>query len=270
MELIEILGYISAFFIGLTLGLIGGGGSILAVPVLAYLFSVDEKIATAYSLFIVGSSALVGGIKKHFNGYVDWRTAIVFGVPSIIGVSIVRKYVVPILPDVLVIINNFEFTRRMGMFGLFAVLMFLAAFTMIREIKIKSKSSSNTPKYNYPLIIIEGIVVGALTGFIGAGGGFLIIPALVLMANIEIKIAIGTSLIIIAFKSLIGFFIGDANTLEIDWQFLLTFTGISFIGILIGNYASNFINGNNLKKGFGYFILILAIFIFYMEFFVNR
>jgi|TARA_B110000090_G_scaffold124069_1_gene137408 uncharacterized membrane protein YfcA len=268
MELIEILGYISAFFIGLTLGLIGGGGSILAVPVLAYLFSVDEKIATAYSLFIVGSSALVGGIKKHFNGYVDWRTAIVFGVPSIIGVSIVRKYVVPILPDVLVIINNFEFTRRMGMFGLFAVLMFLAAFTMIR--KIKSKSSSNTPKYNYPLIIIEGIVVGALTGFIGAGGGFLIIPALVLMANIEIKTAIGTSLIIIAFKSLIGFFIGDANTLEIDWQFLLTFTGISFIGILIGNYASNFINGNNLKKGFGYFILILAIFIFYMEFFVNR
>ena len=109
MEIIEIFGYISALIIGISLGLIGGGWSILAVPVLSYLFSVDEKIATAYSLFIVGSSALVGGIKKHFNGYVDWRTAIVFGVPSIIGVSIVRKYVVPILPDVLVIINNFEF-----------------------------------------------------------------------------------------------------------------------------------------------------------------
>jgi uncharacterized membrane protein YfcA len=270
MELIEIFGYISALFIGLSLGLIGGGGSILAVPTLAYLFSINEKVATAYSLFIVGAGALVGGIKKHFSGYVDWRTAIVFGIPSIIGVSIVRKYIIPILPDILFSINDFNFTRRMGMFGLFAVLMFLAAFSMIKEQETKLKSNLNSPKYNYPLIVIEGIVVGSLTGFIGAGGGFLIIPALVILANIEIKTAIGTSLIIIAFKSLIGFFVGDASTLEIDWQFLLTFTGISFIGIVIGSYASNFINGKVLKKGFGYFIFAMAIFIFYMEFFVKR
>lgn len=269
MELTIIFGYICALAIGLILGLIGGGGSILAVPVLAYLFNIDEKMATAYSLFIVGFSALVGGIKKHFDNYVDWRTAIVFGIPSIIGVSVVRKFIIPILPDVLFSIDDFDFTRRMGMFGLFALLMFFAAFAMLKERKISKKKEESETKYNYPLIFIEGVVVGILTGFIGAGGGFLIIPALVLLANIEVKTAIGTSLIIIALKSLIGFFIGDAFTMNINWQFLLTFTFISFIGILLGSYFSNFINGKKLKKGFGYFIFVMAIFIFYMEFFVK-
>ena len=130
MELLEIFGFISALIIGVSLGLIGGGGSILAVPILAYLFSLDEKVATAYSLFVVGASALVGGLKQHMKGYVDWRTAIVFGLPAIIGVTIVRYYVVPALPDVFFTVDGFEFTRRMGMFGLFAVLMIPAAFSV--------------------------------------------------------------------------------------------------------------------------------------------
>jgi len=269
MSIIEIFGYACALIIGISLGLIGGGGSILAVPVLAYLFMVNEKVATAYSLFIVGSSALVGGLKQHFKGYVDWRTAVVFGVPAIIGVTLVRHYVVPALPDILFTINEFEFTRRMGMFGLFAVLMIPAAFSMLKERKEKVNISESI-KYNYPLILIEGLIVGAITGFIGAGGGFLIIPALVILANVKMKVAVGTSLIIIAFKSLLGFFLGDALTMQIDWQFLAIFTGFSLIGIFIGSYLSNFIDGKKLKKGFGYFIFVMAIFIFYMEFYVKQ
>ncbi|GAA4809923.1 sulfite exporter TauE/SafE family protein [Litoribaculum gwangyangense] len=268
MEVIEIFGYISALIIGVSLGLIGGGGSILAVPVLAYLFSVNEKVATAYSLFIVGSSALLGGIKQHFKGLVDWRTSIVFGIPAIIGVTVVRHYVVPALPNILFSIGDFDFTRRMGMFGLFAVLMIPAAFSMLK--KEKEKKVIGEVTYNYPLILIEGLIVGGITGLIGAGGGFLIIPALVILANVEMKVAVATSLIIIAFKSLMGFFLGDAITMDIDWKFLGIFTGLSFVGIFIGSYLNNFIDGNKLKKAFGYFIIVMAVFIFYMEFFVEN
>ncbi len=266
MALIEFLGYTSALIIGVSLGLIGGGGSILAVPVLAYLFYIDEKTATAYSLFIVGFSALVGGLKQYLKGYVDWKTAVVFGIPAIIGVSIIRKFVIPILPNTFFSINDFEFTRRMAMFGLFAVLMIPAGLSMLKSEKTASKS--DVVKYNYPLILIEGILVGAITGLIGAGGGFLIIPALVILANIEIKRAIGTSLIIIAVKSLSGFFIGDAFSMDIDWAFLFTFTVVSLIGIFIGSHLSSYIKGQKLKKGFGYFIFVMAVFIFYMEFFI--
>lgn len=270
MELIEIFGYISALAIGLSLGIIGGGGSILAVPVLAYLFSIDEKAATAYSLFIVGASALVGGLKQHFKGYVDWQTAIVFGIPAIVGVTIVRYFVIPILPEVFFTVGDFEFTRRMGMFGFFALLMIPAAFSMLKQRKETPINKNVIVKYNYPLIVLEGLVVGAVTGMIGAGGGFLIIPALVILANVEMKVAVGTSLIIIAFKSMLGFFLGDALTMTIDWTFLMIFTGLSFVGIFIGSYLGNFIDGAKLKKGFGYFIFAMAIFIFYMEFIVQQ
>lgn len=270
MEVLEVLGYISALIIGISLGLIGGGGSILAVPVLAYLFSVNEKVATAYSLFIVGASALVGGLKQHLKGYVDWRTAVVFGIPAIVGVTMVRHYVVPALPDVLFTISDFDFTRRMAMFGLFAILMIPAAFSMLKKRKECPEKNDDKVSYNYPLILVEGLLVGSITGMIGAGGGFLIIPALVILANIKMKVAVGTSLIIIAFKSLMGFFLGDALTMDVNWLFLSIFTGISLVGIFIGSYLSNFINGQRLKKGFGYFIFAMAIFIFYMEFFVNK
>ena len=266
MELLEIFGYLSALLIGFTLGLIGGGGSILAVPVLAYLFTTNEKAATAYSLFIVGASALFGAVKQYLKGYVDLKTAVVFGIPAMVGVTLVRHYVVPNLPDILFVIQDFEFTRRMGMFGLFALLMIPAAFSMLKKQSKKQNRKNEAVAYNYPLVLIEGLIVGGVTGLIGAGGGFLIIPALVILANIEMKVAVGTSLMIIAFKSLIGFFLGDAMTMEIDWEFLALFTSITFIGVFIGSYTSNFIDGKKLKKGFGYFILAMSIFIFYMEF----
>lgn len=262
----EIFGYFMAIAIGVSLGLIGGGGSILAVPVLAYLFGMDEKVATAYSLFIVGTAALVGGLRQHRSGNVDWRTAVVFGIPAIAGVWAVRHYIVPALPDVLFTAGGLEFTRRMGMFGLFAVLMVWAAWSMLSS--AERKSGSGDVNYNYPLILAEGLVVGAVTGFVGAGGGFLIIPALVILANLEIKRAIGTSLMIIALKSLLGFFLGDAMTTAIDWLFLAQFTGLAVVGIFAGVYVGRFIDGAQLEKGFGYFILAMAVFIFTMEFII--
>ena len=270
MSLLELTGYFSALFIGLSLGLIGGGGSILAVPALAYLFGINEKLATAYSLFIVGSSALIGGIKQHLKGFVDWKTAVVFGIPALLGVASVRKYIIPKLPDVLFTINDFDFTRRMALFGLFALLMIPAAIAMLKVKKENNQPENTITKYNYTLIFIEGVLVGGITGFIGAGGGFLIIPALVLLANLSMKMAVGTSLIIIAVKSLIGFFLGDAVTMQIDWEFLSIFTILSFIGIFIGSYLSTFIDGKKLKKGFGVFIFIMAAFIFYMEFIITQ
>jgi hypothetical protein len=141
--------------------------------------------------------------------------------------------------------------------------MLLASVSMIKT-KKKSTSEEKPITYNIPLIIIEGIVVGMLTGIVGAGGGFLIIPALVLLANLPMKLAVGTSLVIIAAKSLIGF-IGDVQNLIIDWTFLLSFTAVSIVGILIGVYATKFISGEKLKKGFGWFTLLMALYILYRE-----
>ena len=264
----EVLGYFSALLIGVSLGLIGGGGSILSVPVLVYLFQFNEKIATAYSLFVVGIGALVGGIQKHFQKTVDWKTAIVFGLPSIVGVWVIRHYVVPFLPDVLFTIGIFEISRRMFTLGFFALLMFPAAWSMLKNEKQATKTIEKV-SYNYVLILLEGLLVGAITGFVGAGGGFLIIPALVVLAKIDMKMAVGTSLIIIAIKSLLGFFLGDALTMQVDWGFLSFFSVFTFIGIFIGGYLAKFINGAKLKIGFGYFIIIMALFIFYMEFFIK-
>ncbi|WP_068598877.1 sulfite exporter TauE/SafE family protein [Vaginella massiliensis] len=266
MSLEEIIGFVSALFIGLVLGLMGGGGSILAVPVLAYLFDFDEKVATAYSLFIVGSTSLVGGIKQAINKMVDWRAVFIFGIPAVVGVSIVRLFVVPNLPENLFKIGDFMVTRRMGMFGLFSVLMLFAAISILsnRQGPLRKQKS----KF-HPLLLSEGFFIGSLTGLVGAGGGFLIVPALMVIAQLEIKRAAATSLFIIATNSLIGFFIGDVMHLEIDWLFLLEFVSISMIGILIGTYLAKKVSTPKMKRMFAFFIIAMAIFIFIEEFILN-
>ena len=265
MDINLILGYIGALFIGLILGLIGGGGSILTVPVIVYLLYLNPIIATAYSLFIVGVSSLFGAIKNIQKGLVDFRTAIVFSIPAFITVYITRKFIVPRIPEKLFFIGDYEVTRDTGIMVFFAIIMLLASFSMI-FIKKKDVNGEETKvKYNYPMIIIEGLVVGFITGLIGAGGGFLIIPALVLLAKLPMKKAVATSLLIIAIKSLIGF-IGDVENLEIDWRFLLTFTSISVIGMFLGVYLNKFIDGKKLKKGFGWFVLIMGMYIIFKEF----
>ena len=258
--------YIAAFLIGTSLGLIGGGGSILTVPVLVYMLGMNPLAATGYSLFVVGSAALIGAINNFRKGFVSLKTAFIFAIPSFIAVYITRLFLLPAIPDKLFTINNFVLTKDLFIMVFFAMVMILAAISMI-----KSKSRENMEAkagdltLNYPLIVLEGFAVGVLTGVVGAGGGFLIIPALVLLAKLPMKLAVGTSLFIIAIKSLFGF-IGDWQAgLLIDWSVLLPFTVFAVLGIFLGGYLSNFIPGKKLKSGFGWMVLIMAFIILIKE-----
>ena len=265
MELTSILGFIGALLIGIVLGLIGGGGSILTVPVLVYLLSINPVTATAYSLFVVGVSALVGAVGNMQKGLVDFKTAIVFAIPAFIAVYSTRKFIVPAIPDELFQVGDFMVTKNIGIMVFFAIIMVVAAISMMKSKRGDAPEESEV-SYNYPLIIVEGVVVGLLTGIVGAGGGFLIIPALVLLAKLPMKKAVATSLLIIAIKSLIGF-IGDVENLEIDWNFLLSFTAVSVVGIFLGIFLNKFIDGKKLKKGFGWFVLLMGIYIIGKELF---
>jgi len=262
---LHIFGYIGAVAMGLSLGLIGGGGSILTVPILVYLFSVDAVLATAYSLFIVGLTALIGSFSHIRMGNVDLKTAVVFGIPSILSVFATRAWLVPAIPKQLFTIGGLEITKATGLLLLFAVIMLLASWSMIRKPKNAQDENEATAVFNYPLITAEGVVVGVLTGLVGAGGGFLIIPALVLLAKLPMKKAVGTSLIIIAAKSLIGF-TGDMKGDEIiDWKFLLLFSAIAVVGIIAGSMFSKNISNEKLKPMFGWFILVMGLYIIAKE-----
>ncbi|HBK20659.1 MAG: sulfite exporter TauE/SafE family protein [Schleiferiaceae bacterium] len=257
----EITGYIASIFIGISLGLIGSGGSILTVPVLVYLFGIGVEMSTAYSLFIVGSTALVGGVRNAFLGNVNYKTAVVFTIPAFIAVYTTRAYLVPAIPSVIMTLGTYVLTKDIAIMVFFALVMLAASVSMIRN-KRKKEEENAVPQLNLPVIIIEGAVVGVLTGIVGAGGGFLIIPALVLFAKLPMKKAVGTSLLIIAAKSLIGF-IGDVQRYgdQLDWTRLLTVTAIAVFGIFIGIYLNTFIDGKKLKKGFGWFVLLMAVYI---------
>ncbi|MEC3907506.1 sulfite exporter TauE/SafE family protein [Tamlana sp. 2201CG12-4] len=261
MDSTQILGYIGALIVGLVLGLIGGGGSILTVPLLVYLLGYSPITATAYSLFIVGTSSMVGTYQKYKKGMVDFKTGLAFTFPSFIAVYLTRRYLVPNIPDTIFSVNGFNITNDMAIMVFFAFIMFLAAISMIRKRKEQSETSVKQPYYQ---TFMQGLVIGTVTGLIGAGGGFLYVPALVLWANIPMKRAVGTSLIIVTINSLIGF-TGDMQTLEIEWLFLLSFTLIAILGIILGVFLSKFISSQKLKKSFGYFVLIMATYIIYKE-----
>lgn len=263
MEITEIFGYVGALFIGLILGLIGGGGSILTVPILVYALTFNPVIATAYSLFVVGTTSLVGAIKNMMKGMVDFKTAIIFAIPAFIAVYLTRAFLIPAIPDELFKVSDVMVTKNLAIMLFFAIIMLLASISMIRS-NGKEANEEATITYNVPLLIIEGFAVGTITGIVGAGGGFLIIPALVLLAKLPMKKAVATSLFIIAVKSLIGF-LGDVQNLEIDWPFLLSFTAISVVGIFIGVWLNKFIDGKKLKKVFGLFVLLMGIYIIYKE-----
>lgn len=271
MDFLEFLGYIGAGVIGISLGLVGGGGSILTVPVLVYLFGVEPVLSTAYSLFIVGLTSLAGAIKFMQKKLVSYKTAIIFAVPAFIAVFLTRLYIVPAIPSTLFVLGGFTMTKSIGIMLFFALVMLMASFSMIKQGKESAPDEiePNQLKFNYPLILLEGAVVGLLTGIVGAGGGFLIIPALVLLAKLPMKMAVGTSLLIIAAKSLLGF-IGDLRPDQlIDWWFLNTITILAVIGVMIGSYLSNFIASRKLKTGFGWFVLVMAVFIIGSELFWN-
>lgn len=263
--MIEILGFVGAFFIGLILGLTGGGGSILTVPILVYILAFNPVTAAAYSLFIVGTTSAFGATINYFKGLVDVKTGALFAIPSFIGVFITRRYLVPIIPDIVFESKSFLLSKNTLLMAFFAIIMLFAALSMLKK---KKNENHSIIKNNKKILIIQNFVIGIIIGLIGAGGGFLIIPSLVLFAQLPMKKAIATSLFIISMNSLIGF-LGDVQNLEIDWKFLFSFTLVTIIGIFIGIRLNKFINESQLKKGFGYFVLVMAGFILIKEFFLE-
>lgn len=260
----DLAGYSASVFIGIALGLIGGGGSILTVPVLVYLFSVDTVLATAYSLFVVGTTSAVGSFSYLKKGLIDPKAAIVFGIPSIVAVFFTSSYLVPSIPEQIISTESFAISKNLLFMLLFAVLMLFASFSMIRKDHTGAKGLSHTQGSGDLFMIMSGVFTGIVTGLVGAGGGFLIIPALVNFLKIPIKRAIGTSLVIIAVNSLTGFLF-SMHHVEVHWSFLLTVATIAIIGILIGSYLSTKINGTKLKPVFGWFVLLMGIYIIIKE-----
>ncbi len=266
--MVEIISYLCALCIGLTLGLIGGGGSILTIPVLVYIMGVEPVLATAYSLFVVGVSALVGAIKNILLKNIDFEIGVFFAIPSLLAIYVTRSTLVPAIPDIIYTHPSFTLTKPLAIMVFFAIIMLLASVSMIRSKKKDDDESSEENLFKSPhylIIMLEGLVVGVITGIVGAGGGFLIIPALVLLGRLPMKKAVGTSLMIIAAKSLIGFSGDLVIGVNIDWLFLLIFTCFSTLGIGLGVFLSKFVNGGSLKKGFGYFVFVMALFVLTKE-----
>jgi uncharacterized membrane protein YfcA len=253
---------------GFVLGLLGGGGSILIVPILVYILGVDETLSTSYSLFVVGVASLVGASQYARKKLVEYKTAIVFLIPSALAVLFAQRYVLEWIPENLYEGDSFTITKGMGIMVLFAIIMVLASYSMIKGRKDRPEDENQQIKYNYPMIVVEGLAYGFVTGIIGAGGGFLIVPALVVLAKLPIKLAIGTSLLVISGKSLFGFF-ASMGTKTIDWPFLLLFTGLAVVGIFVGTYTTKFVPAKKLKKGFGWFVLLMGGVIIVKELFLK-
>lgn len=257
----EIIGYILAIFVGISLGLIGGGGAILTVPILVYLFAIKPELATTYSLFIVGISSLIGSIKHYKQGNLKINTALSFGLPALLSLLTIRKIILPKIPQQLFQVNTIVITKNILLMVVFAVLMIAASISMIRKTKAK-KTEHQTQQSK---LIFYGLLVGIVTGFLGAGGGFLIIPALIFFANLEMKQAVGTSLLIIASNALIGFAGDMINGVVVDFRLLFSFSLLAITGIFIGTYFSKKINGNTLKPAFGWFVLAMGLYIIAKE-----
>lgn len=262
----EIAGYFASLLIGVSLGLIGGGGSILTIPVLVYLFQIQPTVATGYSLFIVGSSSLAGAFKNYQKGNIHLKAAFYFGAGSIITVILIRKFLIPVIPDEIFRIGSFVVTKSLIIMLLFAAVMITASLNMIRKQVIQDNTNDHT--LHLTKSILKGVQVGILTGLLGAGGGFIIIPVLIFSFHLDMKQAIGTSLLIMAMNSLLGF-IGDLFHQVIDWPLLLSVTAISIAGTFLGRKIGESIPGDKLKKGFGWFILIMGVYIIIHELFLK-
>ena len=265
MDFLEIAGYVVSVLVGVVLGLMGGGGSILSIPLLVYMFHIEPVLATAYSLFIVGTTSLAAAIPKYKEHLVNLKTGFLFGIPSVASMFITRKWIVPALPDPVFAVLGFALGKGEFVLGLFAVLMVLASYSMIKGNEPEPVHPRLEAKVKWHWVVLQGTLIGFLTGLVGAGGGFLIIPALVLLTGLQIKIAVGTSLFIIAINSLMGFS-GDLLSHSMEWPLLLKITGLAIVGTFIGNFYSQKISQQKLKKGFGWFTLAIGSWIILREF----
>ena len=259
MEIIT--GYLGAFIIGLILGLMGGGGSILTVPLLVYVLGIDPVIATAYSLFIVGTTSAFGTAQNYIKQNVCIKTGFIIAIPSFITIYLTRRFILPAIPGHILQTGDFTLSKDTFIMVLFAVIMLGAAMSMLSR---KINDDVSPKKLNYVYILPSITAVAIFMGIVGAGGGFLIIPMLVFFGGLPMKKAVGTSLFIIAINSLTGF-AGDIQHTNIEWPFLLSFTMISVFGIFAGSHLQKHVNEYQLKRAFGWFILLMAGFILSKE-----
>ncbi|HYV53574.1 MAG TPA: sulfite exporter TauE/SafE family protein [Chitinophagaceae bacterium] len=251
--------------IGLSLGLIGAGGSILTIPVFVYILKKDPVSSSVYSMFVVGISSMAGSIQSIFNKLVDFKAVLTFGIPSVIGVFIARKTIFPVIPDELFSIGSFILSKNMFLMLCLSALMFLAARRMLKP-AIKKDQVGKEDKQVKISLLLRGLLVGMVTGLLGIGGGFLIVPALYLLVNLPVKKAIGTALLIITINSLFSF-LNSYASMEIEWLLLIKFSMGAVLGIIIGTKLSRKIPGNYLKKTFGWVILSMSFYIVCKEFF---
>lgn len=244
----SLLAWPGAIAIGVSLGLLGSGGSIITVPVLVYLLGQDEKIAIAGSLFVVGNIALAGSLQYVRARLIDWRNVLVFGVPGMMG-TYLGALIAAFVPGILQL-------------SLFALVMLLASYMMLRPVILTNEV--HEPRETWK-IASDGLFVGVITGLVGVGGGFLIVPALVLLGGLAIHKAVATSLVIIALKSYSGFFkyldVLDQQNLELDWQTLMLVTGLGIVGSYAGAKIANRVPQDKLKRGFGFFLIVMGIYI---------
>lgn len=254
----EFVGFTASFIMGITLGLMGGGGSILTVPILVYLLALAPTVATSYSLFIVGITALIGSLIYLRKGEVAFQTAFAFAVPSVVGVNVSRGVLLPRIPEVIAKFGDFSMTKEILIMVTFALLMVAAAHSMIRKRTNRNPIQANRHQ-QIPMIGVAGFIVGLTAGFVGAGGGFLIIPALVFMAGLSMRVAVGTSLFIIAFQSLLGFAGDFSRGLSIDWSLIGSVTGFAVAGILAGTAIAYRVQEQKIKSAFGWFVLMMGV-----------
>ncbi|HWB63130.1 MAG TPA: sulfite exporter TauE/SafE family protein [Chitinophagales bacterium] len=267
MEIAHIFGYIGALCTGLVLGLMGGGGGLLAIPILVYLFGVEASVATGYSLFLVALTASSGAFQNIRKKMVDYHAAFYYGLPSVITLYIMRRYVMPAIPKALFTVGNYTVQKNQLILFALAIVMFAAAYKMITS--DNDVITDEPHKANKLKLATLAVVIGSFLGLVGAGGGFLVMPSLIYFANLPPKKAVGTALVIVSVNSLIGF-IGDLGThTAFNWSFLLTFSFFSISGVFIGHYLAGFIHNHLLKKYFGWFILVVGIWIVIKEAFLS-
>lgn len=264
------LGYAMALATGLSLGLLGSGGSLLAVPALVYFFGLDAVTATSYSLFIVGAVSLFGFSAKARDEALEWLPTLAFAAPSVVAVFGIRKYLVHSLPTAFVFPWG-SYQRDTVILVMFAMVMLAAGLSMLRKSKPVTAAVSprghTLSKPGFFLLGAEGLAVGGITGLAGAGGGFLIVPAMTLLGGIPFKTAVMTSLMIISVQSLVGFTGDFAAGETIRWGFLLRFTLLSLAGVALGHAASGYWAGERLKQAYGWFTLFVSLAVLAREFF---
>jgi uncharacterized membrane protein YfcA len=263
MEFYQFIGYLLGLLMGITLGLIGAGGSALTVPIMVFLFQLDATLATTYSLFIVGLTSLFGSFKQIKEKRVAWNFVLLFGLPSVISIFVSRRFILPAIPNELVDLGSFHLTKDNLLLGVFSIILMLASYSMIKKPAFNEVNQNDQVKN--PQLILGGLVVGLVTGMLGAGGGFLIIPALVLWGRLPMKNAAATSLMIITINSILGFAFDNHGIRRIDWGHMFIFSIMAISGIFIGIKMSERISGEKLKPIFGWFILIMGAFILFQQ-----